>query len=84
MHLLFEGRHCRFNYNIGVNITAFVWESLFLEYNQRRKKVQSYLPQYDFLVVFGAVSVSPHNEGHVLVYVQVASPLAKPASTQSQ
>ena len=36
-----------------------------------------------FLVVFGAVSVAPHNGGHI-VYVRVASPLAKLASTQSQ
>ena len=47
------------------------------------KWVHSYIPLYDVLVVFGAVSVAPHSGGHVLVYVQVASPLVQAASTQS-
>ena len=36
------------------------------------------------LVEFGAVSVAPRSELCALVNVRVASPLAKPASTQSQ
>ena len=38
----------------------------------------------NFWRYFGAVSVAPHNGGHALVYVRVASPLAQAASTQSQ
>ena len=37
-----------------------------------------------FLVAFGVVSVALHSGLCALVYVRVASPLAKPASTQSQ
>ena len=36
------------------------------------------------LVVYGAVSVAPRSGLCAVVYVLVASPLPKPASTQSQ
>ena len=43
--------------------------------------------QSGFTPIFRCImflTVAPHNGGHVLVYVRVASPLAQAASTQSQ
>ena len=48
------------------------------------KKPGSYLPPCNFLVVFGIVLVAPRTGWCVIVDVRVASPLAKPASSQSQ
>ena len=53
-------------------------------HNQRRKKVHSYLPPLNVFGgiwhIFGGTAKSKC----VIVFVRVASPLAKPASTQSQ
>ena len=47
---------------------------------QPKKEEGSLLSSAQFLVVFDVVLVAPHSGGYALVYVRVASPLAKLAS----
>ena len=48
-----------------------------------KEEVHSYLPPSNVLVAFGVVLVAPRSGLCVIVYARVASPLAKPVSTQS-
>ena len=65
------------NYDVAITSNVIVCGQHVYDYRTKPKWVHSYLPLYDVLVVFGAVSESPHSGGHVLVYVRVASPLAQ-------
>ena len=70
------------------NIESVVWTcvlSSFLVVSKKDiRRTSPILRPVTFLVAFGVVLVAPRTGWCVIVDVRVASPLAKPASTQSQ